>query len=180
MKNRDELLQRALALRGTPALKDGALVAARTALAWLFIYHGGGTLFGAFHGPGISRQAAFFSTYAGLHPGTFFAYLNGLTEFFGGLALAFGLMSRMAAFGLVCDMIIAMITVTWGNGIVSSAVGSGYELNVALAALAVVIVLFGAGRISLDYLVGTWWSKRHAAQLQTAPPAPQAASTPAS
>ena len=39
---------------------------------------------------------------------------------------------------------------TWRNGIVSDAAGSGYEINVALAALALVNVIMGAGRFSLD------------------------------
>jgi putative oxidoreductase len=164
----DAIVQRALTLRSAPEVKDAALVAARVALAWLFIYHGASTLFGAFHGAGITATANFFAQTAGLHPGTFFAVLNGMTEFFGGIALAVGLMSRFAAFGLLCDMVIAMITVTWGNGIVSTAAGSGYEINVALAALAVVIILLGAGRLSVDAWLGTMWAKRHSARAATA------------
>ncbi len=52
--------------------------------------------------------------------------------------------------GLVGDMVIATVTVTWRNGIVSNAAGSGYEINLALAALALVIVILGTGRFSLD------------------------------
>jgi uncharacterized membrane protein YphA (DoxX/SURF4 family) len=43
--------------------------------------------------------------------------------------------------------------VTWQNGLVSNAAGSGYELNVALAALALVIAIMGTGRFSLDVVV---------------------------
>jgi uncharacterized membrane protein YphA (DoxX/SURF4 family) len=50
-------------------------------------------------------------------------------------------------------MVMAMITVTWQNGLVSNAAGSGYELNVALAALALVIAIMGTGRFSLDVVV---------------------------
>ena len=164
MTGPEELLRRALVLRNAPAVKDAGLLAARVALAWLFIYHGAGTLFGAFHGPGIHLQTEFFGQTAGLHPAEFFAYCNGITEFFAGIALAVGLMSRFAAIGLLFDMVIAMITVTWGNGIVSSAVGSGYEINVALAALAVVIIFLGAGRLSLDFLIGSLVAKRQAAR----------------
>jgi uncharacterized membrane protein YphA (DoxX/SURF4 family) len=53
-----------------------------------------------------------------------------------------------------------MVTVTWKNGIVSSAAGSGYEINVALAALALVIVILGTGRFSLGVVLraqlGKW------------------------
>jgi putative oxidoreductase len=154
------LAQRALAARRSPAVADCALVAARTALAWLFIYHGAGTLFGAFHGAGLHRTAAYFAATAGLRPGMFFAVLNGVTEFFGGIAIALGLATRLAAVGLLCDMVIAMITVAWHNGIVGSAAGSGYEINVALAALAVAVALLGAGRLSLDFLAGRYLAKR--------------------
>ena len=88
--------------------------------------------------------------------------MNGITEFFGGIAVGVGLVSRLAAVGLFFDMVIAMVTVTFGNGIVSSASGSGYELNLALAALAAVIVIQGAGRLSLDAVVGGVLGKRAA------------------
>jgi putative oxidoreductase len=153
-------LRRLLELRTAPVVKDCALAAARVALAWLFVYHGAGTLFGAFHGAGIHAMAGFFSTTAHLHPGTFFAVLNGITEFFGGIAVGVGLLSRLAAAGLFFDMVIAMATVTFRNGIVSDAAGSGYEINVALAGLALVVVLLGAGRISLDAWAGRLLAKR--------------------
>ncbi len=161
--------RRALELRSAPAVRDGALAAARVALAWLFIYHGASTLFGAFHGAGIHRMAVFFSTVAHLHPGTFFAVLNGITEFFGGIAVGVGLLSRLAAVGLFFDMVIAMATVTFGNGIVSNAVGSGYELNVALAGLALVVAFLGAGRISVDAWIGGLLAKRASRRLEPLP-----------
>jgi putative oxidoreductase len=130
--------------------RDVALLAARVGLAWIFVYHGAGTLFGAFGGAGVHAQAEFFAHVAHLHPGTFFAVLGGIIECFGGAAVGVGLLGRLAAAGLVGDMVIAMITVTFGNGIVSSAAGSGYELNVALAALALVVAILGTGRLSLD------------------------------
>jgi putative oxidoreductase len=155
-----DALARMEKLRRAPAVADGALVAARVALAWLFIYHGAGTLFGAFHGAGITRMALFFSTTAHLHPGTFFAVLNGITEFFGGIAVGIGLLSRLAAAGLFFDMVIAMVTVSFRNGVVSGPGGSGYEINVALAGLALVVVLLGAGRLSVDAWIGKVFTKR--------------------
>ncbi len=47
-------------------------------------------------------------------------------------------------------MVVAMITVTFHNGFTSSAAGSGYELNIAMAALAAVVALSGPGRLSLE------------------------------
>src|SRR5271154_2700145 len=79
---------------------DVAMVIVRLALAWIFIYYGAGKLFGWFHGDGLNGTATFFATTAHLHPGKLFAVLSGVTELGGGVALAVGLLSRLAAVGL--------------------------------------------------------------------------------
>lgn len=127
-----------------------ALLAARIALAWIFIYYGAGKLFGAFNGPGIHRTALYFSNTAHLHPGGFFAVLGGCIEFGSAIALAFGLGSRIAGVALFGDMVMAMITVTWATGINSAAPPPGYQLNMALGVLALVVAVLGSGRFSLD------------------------------
>ena len=142
--------QKLRSTRDTLLARDVALLGARVGLGWIFVYHGAGTLFGAFGGSGIHPQAVYFAHVAHLRPGTFFAVLGGIIECFGGAAVALGILGRLAALGLVGDMVIAMITVTFGNGIIGDASGSGYELNIALAALALVIAILGTGRFSLD------------------------------
>jgi putative oxidoreductase len=131
---------------------DLALVAGRTALAWIFIYYGAGKLFGAFNGPGIHGTSIYFSNVAHLHPGGLFAVLGGLIEFGGGIAMALGLFTRLAGLALFGDMVMAMITVTWSTGINSQTSPPGYQLNLALGVLALVIAVFGAGRFSIDAL----------------------------
>ncbi len=132
---------------------DVALVAVRIALAWIFIYYGAGKLFGWFDGPGIHETALFMSDTAHLNPGGFFAVLGGVIEFGGAIALVLGLGARLAGIALVGDMLIAMITVTWTNGINSEKLPPGYELNLALGTLALVVVLMGAGRFSVDAVI---------------------------
>jgi putative oxidoreductase len=139
--------------RDAPTSRDVALLAARVGLAWIFVYHGAGTLFGAFGGSGIHAQAVYFAHVAHLRPGPFFAVLGGIIECFGGAAVGLGILGRLAAAGLVGDMVMAMITVTFGHGIIGNSTGSGYELNVALAALALVVAIMGTGRLSLDALL---------------------------
>jgi putative oxidoreductase len=134
-------------------LRDLVLVVVRGVLAWIFIYYGAGKLFGSFHGPGIHKTAIFFSTVAHLHPGGLFAVVGGVLELGSGLVLIVGLGTRLAGLALVGDMIMAMITVTWSHGINSQSLNPGYELNLALAALALVLVVMGSGRFSLDALV---------------------------
>ena len=129
---------------------DVALLVARIAIAWIFIYYGAGKLFDVFQGPGIRATAQFFAATAHLHPGTFFAYLSGLVEFVGGIAVGIGYGARLFAVALFGDMTIAMITVTFAHGLIPSANGPGYGLNVALAALCAVIVLVGPGRYALS------------------------------
>lgn len=132
---------------------DAALIAIRIVLTWIFVYYGGGKLFGAFNGPGIHNTAVFFRDTAHLHPGGFFAVVAGVIEFGGGLAIAVGLFSRLAALALLGDQVMAMITVTWMGGIGSLAGKTGYEFNITLAALSLVVVLLGSGRLSADHLV---------------------------
>jgi putative oxidoreductase len=135
---------------------DVALLAVRIALAWVFIYYGGAKLFGAFPGPGphgIHQTALYMSQTAHLRPGQFFAVLGGLTEFTGGIAMALGLCTRLAGLALFGDMVLAMITVTWATGISSTSSPPGYQLNLALAVLALTATLTGAGRFSIDAFI---------------------------
>jgi len=133
--------------------RDVALVVARAVLAWIFIYHGARTLFGAFGGPGIHQASIFYGTVAHLHPATFFTVLSGIIELFGGAAVGLGIFGRLAAAGLAGDMAVAMATVTFGNGMASSAPGGGYELNLALVGLALVVAVLGTGRFALDVVL---------------------------
>jgi len=132
---------------------DIAAVSVRIVLVWIFLYYGAGKLFGAFDGPGIHQTSLFMESTAHLHPGGLFAVVAGVIEFAGALALALGLASRLAAVALFVDQVIAIVTVTWAHGL-SSSTRTGYELNLALAAMALVIVGLGAGRPSLDAIIG--------------------------
>jgi putative oxidoreductase len=132
---------------------DIAAVGARIVLVWIFLYYGAGKLFGWFNGPGIHETSLFMAQTAHLHPGGFFAVVAGVIEFGGALALALGLASRLAAVALLGDQIMAMITVTWSQGL-SSSIAPGYQLNLALVALTIVIIGIGAGRPSLDAMIG--------------------------
>lgn len=139
--------------RTAPVATDCALIVARTVLAVLFIYHGSRRLFGWFDGPGLHQSAEYFSHTVGLKPGVVFAALGGTIELFGGIALALGLFSRLAGAAIFGDMMIAIITVTWDNGINATGGKAGYELNLALGVLALMVAFFGAGRFSVDAML---------------------------
>jgi putative oxidoreductase len=148
-----DLLRAVFRTRSSAATESLALLATRIVLAWVFIYYGGGKLFGAFGGPGIHGTSIYFSDTAHLHPGGLFAVMGGLIEFGGGVAMALGLCARLAGLALFGDMVMAMITVTWSTGLNSSSPPPGYQLNMALGVLALVVALLGAGQFSLDAVI---------------------------
>ncbi len=151
--------------RNTSRTVDLALIVARAALAWVFFVYGAQKLFGWFNGPGLDPTADFMADTAGLKPGSFFALAAGIIEFGGAIALALGLLTRLAGLALFVDMVMAMITVTWAEGL-HQVTPPGYELNVALAGLGLVVALLGAGRYSADALV----EQRLAAPVQGSDP----------
>jgi putative oxidoreductase len=135
--------------RNTTRTVDIALIVVRIALAWIFFVYGAQKLFGWFDGLGLDGTARIvMEEQAGLKPGKFFAVMGGLIEFGGAIALALGIVARLAGLALFVDMVMAMITIKWAQGLVG-----GYDLNVALAALAVVVALLGAGTFSADAVV---------------------------
>ena len=147
------LLEVLVSSRTSALPADLCLLVVRLVLAWIFVYHGSRRLFDWFDGPGIHASAPYFANSAHLHPGEFFAVLSGVIEFGGGIALAIGLFSRLAGAAIFGDMMMAIITVTWANGINATGGNSGYELNLALGFLALVAAVFGSGRFSVDALL---------------------------
>ena len=148
-----QLLKLLFSTRTAALPADLCLLVVRLVLAWIFIYHGSRRLFGWFDGPGIDASATYFANTAHLSPGEFFAVLSGVIEFGGGIALALGLFSRLAGLAIFGDMMGAIVTVTWANGINATGGTGGYELNLALGFLALVPAVFGAGHFSIDALL---------------------------
>lgn len=114
--------------------------------------HGAQKLFGLFGGGGVGGTATFFSEQLGLNPGVFWAVLVGGTEFFGGLFIAIGFMTRPAALGVFVLMMVAVFMVHLPNGFFWTQGGYEYPLLWGLVALA--IVFRGGGRLSADRALG--------------------------
>lgn len=134
--------------RDRPETRDLVLLLVRAGLAWIFIYHGAGTLFGAFHQAGIHGETLYFQANH-LRPAEFFTYVDGFTQFVGGILIAVGLFGRLAGLALAGDMIGAIVTITFAQGLAGPD-GLGYQLNLALILPSLVIAFLGTGRISLD------------------------------
>ncbi len=124
----------------------------RAATGLILMPHGAQKLFGWFGGHGLEGTGGFFAQNLGLEPGVFWAALVGGVEFFGGLCLALGLLTRPAALGVVILMAVAVITVHLPNGFFWDARGYEYPLLWGLIALA--IAFKGGAELSLDRALG--------------------------
>jgi amino acid transporter len=134
-------------------LLDFMLLVMRLILGWVFIYHGSQKLFGAFGGYGLKGTGGYMAS-LGLHPGLLWATVGGLIEFVGGIGMLAGLGARIWGLLQFGDMLVAILAVNWANGLISEKAAGGFEINLALGALALAIVVLGPGGWSLDRLLG--------------------------
>jgi putative oxidoreductase len=130
---------------------DLALFVLRLVVGLLFAGHGAQKLFGVFGGSGPVGTAEMFDG-IGLRPGAIHARAAGTAEFMGGLLLAAGLFTPLAAAALIAVMTAAVITVHAPNGIWNT--NRGYEYNLVLATVAFALAGIGAGAWSLDNAFG--------------------------
>src|SRR6476659_3782161 len=122
-------------------------LALRLPIGIIFVAHGAQKLFGAFGGYGLEGTGQFMAS-LGLTPGYLMALLAGSAEFFGGLALLFGVLVRPAAAALAVAMLVAIFSVHIDKGLFVDK--NGYEYALALLAASVALLISGAGRLSLD------------------------------
>lgn len=113
----------------------------------IFMAHGAQKLFGSFGGYGLEGTGQWMAS-IGLEPGYLMALGAGSAEFFGGIALLIGLLTRPAAFMLAITMLVAIVTVHLPNGLFVS--NNGYEFGLALLSISTALVLNGGGKFSLD------------------------------
>jgi putative oxidoreductase len=127
------------------------LTVLRAVIGVLFVGHGTQKLYGWFGGHGIEGTGQFFES-LGLRPGRKHATLAGVTEAGGGVLLAAGLFTPLAAASLIGVMTTAIRTVHLKNG--PWVAEGGYEYNLALIAIMVALADLGPGEISLDHALG--------------------------
>jgi putative oxidoreductase len=130
---------------------DFTLCALRIVVGLLFVGHGSQKLLGVFGGPGIDATAATFER-IGLRPGRLHATAAGCAELGGGLLLALGLLTPLAAATITAVMVTAIIAVHARNGLWNTE--KGFEYNLVLIAAAFAIVGAGPGAWSLDSAIG--------------------------
>jgi len=131
------------------------LVILRLALGMIMVAHAVQKLFGWFGGGGIAGTAPFMEQ-LGFRPGRLQAVLAGLIEAGGGLLLAAGLFSPLAAAMIIAVMLVAAVTVHLAKGFFVQK--GGYEYTFVLAAGALALAFTGPGVLSLDAALGIAWS----------------------
>lgn len=124
-------------------LVDVALLSVRVGLAVVFMFHGGQKLFGLFGGQGMTQLVEGFGPVLG--------YMIAVGEFFGGLGLLVGFLSRFSAASLVVIMGGAIALVHGKNGF--SLANQGFEYNFTLIMMALAILLAGPGRLAFTQLL---------------------------
>ncbi|MGO3408543.1 DoxX family protein [Marinomonas sp.] len=122
----------------------------RAPIGIILMAHGSQKLFGWFGGYGLEGTGQWMSS-IGLDPGYLMALLSGSAEFFGGLALLIGLLTRPAAFVVAFTMLIAIFSVHISHGLFAS--NGGYEYALSLFVVAIAILIQGAGRFSVDKMI---------------------------
>jgi len=93
-----------------------------------------------------------------MHIPAVFAFLAICAEFLGGIGLIVGALARVAAFGIACNMVVAVLMVHAPNGLfmnwTGQQKGEGFEFHLLALAIAAVLVVRGAGALSVDHALG--------------------------
>jgi putative oxidoreductase len=129
-----------------------AIAILRLVLGLVFFAHGAQKMLGWFGGYGFSGTMGFFT--GAMHIPAPLAFLAIAAEFFGGLGLILGFLTRMAAFGIAVNMLVAITAVhsTFGFFMNWSGTqrGEGFEYHLLVLAMTAFLMIRGAGAFSVD------------------------------
>jgi putative oxidoreductase len=129
----------------------------RLVLGVVFFAHGAQKMLGWFGGYGFSGTMGFFTNM--MHIPAPLAFLAIAAEFFGGLGLILGFLTRIAAFGIFTNMVVAILTVHGANGLfmnwTGTQKGEGFEYHLLVLAITIFLMLRGAGALSVDHVIAT-------------------------
>jgi len=132
-------------------LSHWSLALLRIVLGIIFAYHGYLKLFVI---GGLPGTAKFFAS-VGIPYSNYFAVIVAFAEFFGGLFLLLGMLTKWSTLVLIVNMSVAFFVVHLKNGFLIS--NGGYEFVLILLASLVVILASGPGRLSLGKLFKKKW-----------------------
>ena len=131
---------------------DFSLTLLRLVLGVVFFAHGAQKALGWFGGYGFSGTMGFFTQQ--MHIPAPFAFLAIAAEFLGSIGLLLGLLGRVAAFGITCNMVVAIGMIHRHIGFFANwsgqQKGEGYEYHLLAIAIALSIMIKGSGAFSAD------------------------------
>ena len=127
----------------------------RVILGCVMFPHGAQKLFGWFGGFGFTNTMTYFTETAGLP--WIIAFLIIMGESLGSLGLIVGFFTRLSAFGLICIMVGAIITVHIPNGLfmnwLGKQAGEGFEYHLLVIGISIPLLISGGGKYSVDGLI---------------------------
>ncbi|OGW41214.1 MAG: hypothetical protein A2010_15415 [Nitrospirae bacterium GWD2_57_9] len=125
---------------------DAALLILRVVLGVVFVAHGLPKL------TGFSGTMEMFTTNLGIP--AVFAFLAIMAEGLGSFGLIAGLLTRVAAFGIAVNMLVAVYLMHWQHGFFmnwfGNQKGEGYEYHLLVIAIAAALMIRGGGKWSAD------------------------------
>lgn len=131
---------------------------ARIILGIIFFAHGAQKVLGWFGGPSLRKTLSNLTEHAGLPMIVAVAAVG--AEFLGGGALILGFLARLSALGIVVNMLAAIFMVHGKFGLFMNWFGDrkghGIEYHLLAIALAIVIIVEGAGAFSVDGVLSHW------------------------
>jgi putative oxidoreductase len=129
----------------------------RVVLGVVFFAHGAQKMLGWFGGYGFSGTMGFFT--GAMHIPAPLAFLAITAEFFGGLGLIAGFLTRIAALGIGVNMLVAIAAVHNAFGFFmnwsGTQKGEGFEYHLLVLAMAGFLIIRGAGAYSVDRAIAT-------------------------
>ena len=123
---------------------DFALLVVRIFVGIVFVAHGSQKMFGAFGGHGLAGTVQFMGP---------IGYLVAVGEFFGGLGVLLGFLSRFSAAAQTVIMLGAIFTVHLRNGFIGTVGKPGFEFPFALIGLLACILIAGPGRYTIGRML---------------------------
>jgi putative oxidoreductase len=130
------------------------LALVRFTVGFVMFLHGAQKMLGWWGGGGFSGTMGMFESIGIPAP---FAFLAIVAEFFGGLGLIIGFLARIAAFGVMVNMIVAILLLHLRNGLFMNWTGKqggeGIEYHLLVIAMALAVIIGGAGAYSIDLAI---------------------------
>lgn len=130
---------------------DRKLTILRLVLGVVMLAHGSQKMLGVFGGFGFSGTMRMFE---GMGIPAVFAFLAICAEFLGGLGLIVGFLGRIAAFGVITNMVVAIAMIHIHVGFfmnwTGQQAGEGFEYHLLAITIGLVILIGGSGAFSLD------------------------------